>query len=255
MMQLVTRALPLLICLLLISAWEAAVHIFQVNRFVLPAPSAIWDALLQNMPVLLHATRFTLAVTWSALVLAVVTGVGLGVLVHRSRVGAASVLPIALALQVTPIVAIAPIILVWTGVDHPQRALMIIAWIVAFFPVMAAVLTGLKAVPKELQDLFSLYRASPVQRFVRLDWPAILPTLIGGMKVAAGLALIGAVVAEFSAGAGTSQGLAWVLIQAVQRLELELAFACLLLLTAIGIAQYLLIGWIENHVLAARGLN
>jgi NitT/TauT family transport system permease protein len=119
---------------------------------------------------------------------------------------------------------------------------------------MAAVLTGLKAIPKELQDLFSLYRASSVQRFFRLDWPAILPTLIGGVKVAAGLALIGAVVAEFSAGAGTSQGLAWVLIQAVQQLELELGFACLLLLTAIGITQYLLIGWIEKNVLTARGL-
>jgi NitT/TauT family transport system permease protein len=255
MTQLVTRALPLLILLLLMAAWEAAVHVFQVNRFVLPAPSAVWDALLENWPVLMAATQFTLTITWIALVLAIVTGVGLGVLVHRSRIGAASVLPIALALQVTPIVAIAPIILVWTGVDTPERALMIIAWIVAFFPVMAAVLTGLKAIPKELQELFSLYRASPVQRFVRLDWPAILPTLIGGVKVAAGLALIGAVVAEFSAGSGTSQGLAWVLIQAVQRLELELAFACLLLLTVIGIAQYLLIGWIEKRVLSARGLS
>jgi NitT/TauT family transport system permease protein len=254
MIQLVTRALPLLILVLLILSWELAVYLLQVNRFVLPSPSAIWSALLKNLPMLLAATKFTLGITWIALLLAIVTGVGLGVLVHRSRIGAASVLPITLALQVTPIVAIAPIILVWTGVDHPERALMIIAWIVAFFPVMAAVLTGLKAIPKELQDLFSLYRASSVQRFFRLDWPAILPTLIGGVKVAAGLALIGAVVAEFSAGAGTSQGLAWVLIQAVQQLELELGFACLLLLTAIGITQYLLIGWIEKNVLTARGL-
>jgi NitT/TauT family transport system permease protein len=254
-MKILSRSLPILIVASLFLAWEAAVHLLNVNRFILPAPSAIAQALVQEWSSLMSATRFTLAITWSALLLAVVSGIGLGVLVHRSRIGAATVLPIALALQVTPIVAIAPIILVWTGVESPARALLLIAWIVAFFPVMAAALTGLKSIPQDLRDLFDLYRAKPLQRFWRLDVPAILPTLLGGIKVAAGLALIGAVVAEFAAGSGTSQGLAWVLIQAVQQLELELAFACLFLLTFIGIVQYLLIDWIEKRILKARGLG
>jgi NitT/TauT family transport system permease protein len=247
--------LPAGVVALILMLWEAAVRLFHVSRFVLPPPSAIWHALLVHWPDLMAAAWFTLSITWLALLLAIVGGIALAVLVHRSRVGAASVLPLALALQVTPIVAIAPIILVWTGVEHPERALVIIALIVAFFPVMASSLTGLKSVPKDLRDLFHLYRANGWQRFRLLEAPSILSTLLGGIKVAAGLALIGAVVAEFAAGSGTSQGLAWVLIQAVQQLELEYAFACLFLLTLIGIAQYLLIGWIEKRVLANRGLG
>ncbi len=254
-MKLFSRLVPVLVILLLLAAWEAAVQLFHVSRFVLPAPSAIFRALIAHWPELFSATKFTLLITWIALALALVTGILFGLLVHRSRVGAASILPVSLALQVTPIVAIAPLILVWTGVDHPERALVIIAWIVAFFPVMAAVLTGLKAVPRDMTELFQLYRAKPWQRFRLLEAPAILPTLLGGVKVAAGLALIGAVVAEFSAGSGTSQGLAWILIQATQQLELELAFACLFLLTLIGVAQYLAISWLEKRVLNRRGLG
>lgn len=248
------RALPAIVVLLMLGLWEVSVHLFTVSRFILPAPTTIWRALVTHWPELMSATWFTLSITWISLLLAILSGAALGMLVHRSRVGAAAVLPLALALQVTPIVAIAPIILVWTGVDHPERALIIIATIVAFFPVMASVLTGLKSIPQDMRDLFQLYRATAMQKFRYLDAPAILPTFIGGIKVAAGLALIGAVVAEFAAGSGTSQGLAWILIQAVQQLELELAFACLFLLTLIGIAQYLVLGWIEQRVLKNRGL-
>jgi NitT/TauT family transport system permease protein len=254
-MKIMPALLPVAVIASLVGIWEVSIHIFGVSRFVLPAPSAIWRALLGHWPDLLSALWFTLSITWLALALAVPGGIALAVLVHRSRIGAASVLPIALALQVTPIVAIAPIILVWTGVEHPERALVIIALIVAFFPVMAASLTGLKSVPHDLRELFQLYRANSWQRFRHLEAPSILTTLLGGIKVAAGLALIGAVVAEFAAGSGTSQGLAWVLIQAVQQLELEYAFACLFLLTLIGVAQYLLIGWLEKSVLRRRGLS
>jgi NitT/TauT family transport system permease protein len=253
-MKFITALLPAFVVLALLGVWEVLVRLLDVSRFALPAPSSIWSALILHWGDLISAALFTLSITWLALLLALLAGISLAVIVHRSRVGAASVLPLALALQVTPIVAIAPIILVWTGVEHPGRALVIIAVIVAFFPVMASSLTGLKSVPQDLRDLFRLYRATGWQRFYYLEAPSMLTTLLGGVKVAAGLALIGAVVAEFAAGSGTSQGLAWVLIQAVQQLELEYAFACLLLLTLIGISQYLVIGWIERRVLRRRGL-
>jgi NitT/TauT family transport system permease protein len=246
--------LPVAVITCLIGVWEAAVRVLHISKFVLPAPSAIAVALREHWPDLLSAAWFTLYITWIALVLAIVSGIALAVLVHRSRIGAMSVLPVALALQVTPIVAIAPIILVWTGVENPERALVIIALIVAFFPVMASSITGLKAVPRDMLDLFQLYRASSWQRFRYLESPSILATLLGGIKVAAGLALIGAVVAEFAAGSGSSQGLAWILIQAVQQLELEYAFACLFLLTLIGVVQYVIISWLEKQVLRNRGL-
>ncbi len=249
-----TRLLPLLAILALVLAWELAVQLLHVNPFVLPAPSAIAVSFQAHAGELSAAAGFTLLICWIALAAAIASGVALGVLMHRSKTAAALFLPIVLALQVTPIVAIAPIILVWTGVDHAERALVIIAWIVAFFPIMAATTTGLKSVPVDLRSVFQVYRASPWQQFARLEMPALLPGFLGGLKVAAGLSLIGAVVAEFAAGSGESNGLAWSLIQAVQTLDLPKAFACLLLLTAIGIAQFAVIGWIEQRVLARRGL-
>jgi NitT/TauT family transport system permease protein len=248
------RLLPLCSVMVLLFVWEWLVRILNVNPFVLPAPSAIFLSGRENAAALFNAAGFTLLVCWIALFIAIVTGVVLGLWMHRSRIANAAFTPLALALQVTPIVAIAPIILVWTGVDHPERALVIIAWIVAFFPIMAATTTGLKSVPNDLRDLFHLYRANGWQTFKRLEFPAILPGFLGGLKVSAGLSLIGAVVAEFAAGSGDSSGLAWSLIQSVQTLDLPKAFACLFLLTAIGIAQFAVISWIEARVLRARGL-
>jgi NitT/TauT family transport system permease protein len=250
-----TKFLPTLVVIALLVAWEVGVRVSGVNEFVLVAPSRILPAFNQDAALLAHGAWFTLKIMWTALALAIVVGVALAFAMYRSALAQAALLPIVVGLQVTPVMAIAPIILVWTGVERPERALVLIAWIVAFFPIVTAMLTGLRTVPQELRDVFSLYRASSWQRFVKLEWPASLPSLMGGMKVASGLALIGAVVAEFCVSTGTSSGLAWTLIQATKTLEMPRAFACLVLLTAIGVVHYTLFGWIETRVLRARGLD
>lgn len=250
----VERLAPLMVTALLILLWEALVHLLAVDRFVLPAPSAVATALAAKGPALVDAFLYTLRVTWIALGLALASGIGLAFLIHRSRLAEAAVLPIAVVLQVTPIVAIAPVILIWTGVEEPARALVIIAWIVAFFPVLSGLLSALKGIDPGLRDLFRLYNAGAWATFRRLELPATLPALVSGLKVASGLALIGAVVAEFAAGSGTSQGLAWRLIEAGNRLEVDTMFACLVLLSALGLAQYALLGWLERIVLRRRGL-
>jgi NitT/TauT family transport system permease protein len=249
------KLLPLLVIALLLLAWEIGVRLSGINEFVIVPPSRILPVLLSDFALLAKGAWFTLKIMWTALLLASVSGVALAFAFHRSRVAEAALLPLAVALQVTPVVAIAPIILLWTGVDHPERALVLIAWIVAFFPILTAMLTGLRTVPQELRDVLSLYRASAWQRMRYLDWPASLPSLIGGLKVASGLSLIGAVVAEFCVSSGTSSGLAWTLIESTRQLELPRAFACLVLLTGIGLVHYGVFAQWERRILRARGLK
>jgi NitT/TauT family transport system permease protein len=249
------RLLPLLVVGLLLLLWEVGVRLSGVNEFVLVAPSRIVPAMQQDAALLASSAWFTLKIMWSALALAIVLGVALAFFMYRSRYAEAVLLPVTVGLQVTPVMAIAPILLVWTGIEHPERALVLIAWIVAFFPILTAMLTGLRTVPQDLRDLFSLYQASSWQRFCKLEWPASLPSLIGGMKVASGLSLIGAVVAEFCVSSGTSSGLAWTLMQATKNLEMPRAFACLVLLTAIGLIHYGCFAALEARIYRRRGLS
>jgi NitT/TauT family transport system permease protein len=249
------RAGPWLAALALFILWELGVRLSGVSEFIIVAPSRILPQLVQDAPLMLSGSWFTLKIMWAALLLAVLLGVLIGFVMARSRLAEAALAPITIALQVTPVMAIAPIILVWTGIEHPERALVLIAWIVAFFPMLTATLSGLATVPPELRDLFTLYGASPWQRLWRLDLAHALPGLLGGVKVASGLALIGAVVAEYCVASGTSSGLAWTLIQATKTLEMARAFACLLLLTLIGLVHHALWSVVERRVLAIRGLG
>jgi NitT/TauT family transport system permease protein len=238
----------------LLALWEGVVHFYALAPYVLPAPSAVALALVAHAPVLWAALLYTLFITWGALGIALLSGTLMGLAMHKNRLLSASILPLAVALQVTPVIAISPLIIQWVGVEHPERALLIVAWIVAFFPIVMGMLTGLQAIPKDWHDLFTLYQASPWQRFWRLEVPGCLPSLLGGIKVASGLALIGAIVAEFVVGTGTSQGLAWVLIQAIYMLEMPRAFACLVLITAVGLVQYAVLSALERRLFSKRGL-
>ena len=246
---------PWIVTALLILLWEAGVRLSGVSEFVIVAPSRILPQMISDAALLTSGSWFTLKIMWMALLLAILSGITIGFAIHRSRLAEAALMPLSIMLQVTPVMAIAPIILVWTGVEKPERALVLIAWIVAFFPMLTATLTGLRTVPNELRDLFTLYRAPPLTRLFRLELAHALPGLIGGVKVASGLALIGAVVAEFCVSSGTSSGLAWTLIQATKTLEMPRAFTCLVLLTLIGLAHYGIWSVIEARVLKARGLD
>ncbi len=242
-------ALPALVAVAVVAFWEWAVATFEVSRFVLPPPSEIVEAAVKHWVSLLDSAWVTIRITLAAFALALILGVAFATLFAQSRMIERALFPYAVTLQVTPIVAIAPLILIWVGLDNAERAVLILATIVAFFPILANTTLGLRSADRQLHELFDLYRASRWQRLARLQFPAALPYLLAGMKIAGGLALIGTVVAEFAAGSGTSTGLAWRIAEASNRLEIAKVFAALALLSAIGIVIYAALSLLERQLL------
>jgi NitT/TauT family transport system permease protein len=248
-MKALNHALPALVAIALLAFWEWAVTAYEISKFLLPAPSAIWQALIENAGSLAESAWVTIRITVEAFVIALALGVSLAVVFSQSPLIERALYPYAVTLQVTPIVAIAPLVMIWVGLDNAERAVLVLATIVAFFPILANTTLGLKSVDPQLHELFDLYGATRWQRLVRLQFPAALPLMLAGMKVAGGLALIGAVVAEFAAGSGTSTGLAWRIAEAGNRLETAKAFAALAILSAIGILIFALLTALERALL------
>ncbi|MSP43467.1 MAG: ABC transporter permease [Alphaproteobacteria bacterium] len=240
---------PILVVLMALGLWEALVRLWQVPAFVLPAPSAIWRALLEDYASLLVSAWMTLRISITAFVLAVAGGVSLAVLFSQSRAVEMALFPLAVILQVTPIVAIAPLIVIWAGIDNPNRALLLMAWIAAFFPVLSNMTLGLRAADHGLLDLYRLYGASRWQVLTQIRLPSALPYLLSAMKISGGLSLIGAVVAEFVAGSGASMGLAWRIMESGNRLQIAKMFAALLLLSLLGIAIFFCLSALESLLL------
>ena len=240
---------PLALGIAVLSAWELLVRVYDLPPFVLPAPSAIWMAFVSNFSSLIVSLGVTLKITWIAFTLALVSGVALAVIFSQSRAIEMTLFPYAVVLQVTPVVAIAPLILIWVGFERIELALILIAWIVAFFPILSAMTMGLRSADSGLVDLFRLYGASRWQKIRQLQFPTALPWLLSSMKVSGGLALIGAVVAEFVAGSGTDTGLAWRIVEAGNRLEIAKMFAALALLSTAGILNFYLLSAIERALL------
>lgn len=253
--------LPLVLGVLLLLVWEFLVRLMQVPVFVLPAPSAIAEAFIVDGGTLLDSLWLTLTITVQAFVLAVIGGVAMAVLFSRSRIVSTALYPYAVALQVTPVVAIAPIVVIWVGYERVDLALLILAWVVAFFPILSNTTLGLTATDPHLRDLFRLYGATSAQTLLRLQLPTALPYLLAGMKISGGLALIGAVVAEFVAGSGTASGLAWRIVEAGNRLNIPRMFAALVLLSVLGVLIFaalsglqalLLRRWHESYIKTTR---
>jgi NitT/TauT family transport system permease protein len=229
------RLAPTLFGLLVLALWQGGVIAFHVPAYLLPGPIAIVQAFLAAPRLLLGSLLATLAVTAAALIAASVLGVAMALLMVLSRWARAAIQPWAVVLQVTPIVAIAPLIIVLVG--NAFASLVVCATIVAFFPVFANTAAGLETVPAELLDLFQLYGASPGQILWRLRVPAAVPYFLAGLRISGGLALVGAVVAEFVAGSGGfASGLAYRILEAGYRLEIPRMFAALVLLAVTGIA-------------------
>ncbi len=241
-------AVPLALALVGLALWQGLVVALGVRPFVLPAPAAIWQALLADFPGLMGALWVTLRITALAFAAASVAGVALAVLCAQSRLIGAALFPYAVMLQVTPVVAIAPLLVIWVGLDHVDRALLILAALVAFFPILSNTTLGLRSVDRDLLDLMALYGASRWQRLWMLQFPSALPYLLGAMRISGGLALIGAVVAEFVAGSGADPGLAWSIIESGNRLQIPRMFAALFLLSALGVTIFLAISLVQ-HVL------
>jgi NitT/TauT family transport system permease protein len=241
--------LPLALGIAILALWEIAVRALQIPQFVLPAPSAILGALISDFPSLMESLWTTLYITLLAFALAVVSGVALAVLFSQSRLVEAMLYPYAVALQVTPVVAIAPLIVIWVGYDRIDLALLILALMVAFFPILSSTTLGLRSADHNLIDLFRLCGASRWQILWRLRLPTALPHLLNGMKTSGGLALIGTVVAEYGARSGTSAGLAWRIVEAGNRLEIARMFAALVLLALLGIVLFFALAFFEYWAL------
>ena len=241
--------LPVIVAALVLGAWEWAVAHWQVPVYVLPAPSAIARAFADNFTSLMLSLFSTLIVTVQAFFAACILGVATAIAFSQSRLLERTLYPYAVVLQVTPVVAIAPLLLIYL----PQQAAVVAcAWIVAFFPVLANTTLGLNSVDKNLGDLFRLYGASPGQKLLFLKLPSALPYILGGLKIAGGLSLIGAVVAEIAAGsAGAGSGLAFRIAESGYRLNIPRMFAALLLLSATGIVIFIALSLL-SHVMLRR---
>jgi NitT/TauT family transport system permease protein len=244
---------PALFGLLALSMWEAAVRIGEVPVYQLPGPIAIVGAFVSDPVGLLQALASTLIVTFSALAMAAALGLAMAVAMSASRLAQAAIGPWAVALQVTPLPAIAPLIIIWIG--EPFVALVVCATIVAFFPLFANTATGLASPPPELDDLFRLYGANRWRTMTLLRLPAALPYFLSGLRISGGLALVGAVVAELVAGSGGfASGLAYRILEASFRLEMPRMFAALVLLAIAGVVLNFGLGALGGAILRRRGM-
>jgi NitT/TauT family transport system permease protein len=246
------RWAPVLFGLLALTLWEAAVRLLDVPVYVLPGPVAILGAFVADPIGLLQSLVSTLFVTFAALAVAAVLGGAMAVAMSASRLAQAAIQPWAVALQVTPLPAIAPLIIIWVG--QPFLALVVCATIVAFFPLFASTASGLASAPPELNDLFHLYGARRWQTMRLLRLPAALPYFLTGLRISGGLALVGAVVAELVAGSGGfASGLAYRILEASFRLEIPRMFAALVLLALAGILLNHGLDVIGQTILRRRG--
>jgi NitT/TauT family transport system permease protein len=237
--------LPFVVLAAVIVLWDAVVRLNHIPPYVLPGPGLVFDTLINDSALLFHSLQVTLVTTFEGFALAAIGGIGLAILFNQSRLVEYSFYPYAVTLQVTPVVAIAPLLLIYL----PQPlAVLACAWIVAFFPVLANTTLGLNSVDRNLRALFDLYRASRWQLLWRLKLPSALPQILAGLRIAGGLSLIGAVeIAAGSAGAGS--GLAYRIAESGYRLNIPRMFAALLLLSLAGIAIFFALSALSYLVL------
>src|SRR5690606_10692998 len=240
--------MPTLAIIIALGIWEGLVRYYQVPHYLIPAPSLVAQTLIKDGPSLMASMWFTIKLTLISLGCAIIGGILLGMIFALSRPIEMAFFPFAVILQVTPVIAIAPLILIY--VRDTFSALLICAWIVAFFPILSNTVIGLRSADHNLRDLFRLYRASPWQRLRYLLAPSALPYFMAALKIAGGLSLIGAVVAEFVAGtAGQSTGLASRILESSFRNEIPRMFAALFLVSLLGIVIFLITSWLSRLVL------
>jgi NitT/TauT family transport system permease protein len=246
--RLLTIAAPVVVGFVFLLCWQLAVDVSNIPAYLLPGPIKIWQALVAHAPTLFLALWATMKVTFFAFFIATLLGTLTALLFAQSRLLELSLFPYAVMLQVTPIVAIAPLIIIW--IKNTELALVVCATIIAIFPIISNATLGLNSVSGNLNNLFTLYRASRWQRLVRLRIPGALPYFFGGLRISSGLALIGAVVAEFVAGTGgQGAGLAYQILQSGYNLQIPEMFAALILLTLAGVALFALMVLLSNRVL------
>jgi len=242
--RILTMIVPLCVIIALIALWQILVTVNDIPHYILPGPGLVVKSLISDWHVLLPALWVTTKITLASLALALIGGGGVAILLVQSRWIETALYPITVILQVTPIIAIAPLILIYA--PSTQAALLICAFVVAFFPILSNMVQGLKSVDHNLLNLFELYGASRWQTLIYLKLPASLPYFMTGLRIGGGLALIAAVVAEFAAGsAGAGSGLAFRLLESQFRLNISRLFAALFLLASLGVLIFALTSFIS----------
>jgi len=239
--------LPVATLVLAVAIWHLVVQIYALPPYKLPGPVLVAQTMVADWDVLSTSLVATLVTTFEGFLLAVAGGVGLAILFNLSRLIEYSLYPFAVVIQVTPVLAIAPLLLIYLP---QQGAVLVCAWIVAFFPVLANTTLGLSSVDHNLADLFRLYGASRTQVLFRLKLPSALPHILAGIRIAGGLSLVGAVVAEIAAGsAGAGSGLAFRIAEAGYRLNIPRMFAALILLSISGIVIFFALSGLSHLML------
>jgi NitT/TauT family transport system permease protein len=240
---------PVVVGILAILAWDIFVRVTKMPPYLLPGPFLVLQTLISDWNTLFPSLIITLQITIAAFVAAVVSGLLVAILFTQSKWIERSLFPYAVILQTTPIVAIAPLIIIWLK-NSTFAALVVCAWIVAFFPIVSNTTLGLNSVDHNLSNVFQLYRASRWQTLLYLRLPAAMPYFLGGLRISGGLALIGAVVAEFVAGTGGARsGLAYQILMASYNLQIPRMFAALFLTTALGVIIFVLLTLLSDFLL------
>lgn len=240
---------PVVVGILVILAWDIFVRVMKTPPYLLPGPFIVLKTLVSDWSTLFPSLITTLQITITAFVAAVVSGLLVSILFTQGKWIERSLFPYAVILQTTPIVAIAPLIIIWLK-NNTFAALVVCAWIVAFFPIVSNTTLGLNSVDHNLSNVFQLYKASRWQTLLYLRLPSALPYFLGGLRISGGLALIGAVVAEFVAGTGgTRSGLAYQILMASYNLQIPRMFAALFLTTALGVIIFVLLTLLSDLLL------
>jgi NitT/TauT family transport system permease protein len=240
---------PVVVGILAILAWDIFVRVTKMPPYLLPSPFLVLQTLISDWTILFPSLLITLQITIAAFVAAVVSGLLVAILFTQSKWIERSLFPYAVILQTTPIVAIAPLIIIWLK-NNTFAALVVCAWIVAFFPIVSNTTLGLNSVDHNLSNVFQLYKASRWQTLLYLRLPAAMPYFLGGLRISGGLALIGAVVAEFVAGTGGARsGLAYQILMASYNLQIPRMFAALFLTTALGVMIFVLLTLLSDFLL------
>ncbi|MGC3937443.1 ABC transporter permease [Roseobacter sp. EG26] len=240
--------LPVLVLLIMLGLWDRVVVWNEIPHYILPGPKLVLETLIEDWAILFEALLVTVQITLMALAVAVIGGVGLAVIFTQSRLVEMSFYPYAVILQVTPIVAIAPLIFIY--VDSRIAGLLMCAWLVAFFPVLSNTTLGLNSADHNLRDLFRIYGATRWQTLRYLQLPSALPYFLGGLRIAGGLSLIGAVVAEYVAGTGgLKSGLAFRILEAGYRLNIPRMFAALFLIALTGVIIFAGLSFLSHMLL------
>jgi NitT/TauT family transport system permease protein len=241
---------PTLVAIVLLTLWQGLVTAFKLPPYLVPSPILMLQTLVTDWQSLGLALLFTLKITMLSFVAAIVIGVLVSFVFVQSRLIETALFPYAVLLQVTPVVAVAPLIIIW--VKNPTASLVICATLVALFPIISNTTLGLRSIDPDLQSYFAMNRANRLQMLMRLRVPSALPYFFGGLRISSGLALIGAVVAEFVAGTGgNSTGLAYQILFAGYQLNIPRMFAALLLISLTGVGLFVLMAWLSKLALGS----